>query len=114
LGAAGYIGALVILTLGYAHFQAANNTAVMSNLSADRRGVIAGWLNLSRNLGLIIGAWALGAVFAWGTGDLQSALPAAVGQGLRVTFAVAAGLVVLALLLALGRQVKTLQATAAP
>ena len=114
LGAAGYISALVILTLGYAHFQAANNTAVMSNLSADRRGVIAGWLNLSRNLGLIIGAWALGAVFAWGTGDLQSALPAAVGQGLRVTFAVAAGLVVLALLLALGRQVKTLQATAAP
>lgn len=114
LGAAGYIGALVILTLGYAHFQAANNTAVMSNLSADRRGVIAGWLNLSRNLGLIIGAWALGAVFAWGTGDLQSALPAAVGQGLRVTFAVAAGLVVLALLLALGRRVKTLQATAAP
>lgn len=114
LGAAGYIGALVILTLGYAHFQAANNTAVMSNLSADRRGVIAGWLNLSRNLGLIIGAWALGAVFAWGTGDLQSALPSAVGQGLRVTFAVAAGLVVLALLLALGRQVKTLQATAAP
>lgn len=114
LGAAGYIGALVILTLGYAHFQAANNTAVMSNLSADRRGVIAGWLNLSRNLGLIIGAWALGAVFAWSTGDLQSALPAAVGQGLRVTFAVAAGLVVLALLLALGRQVKTLQATAAP
>ncbi|NMY32951.1 MFS transporter [Pseudomonas sp. WS 5412] len=114
LDAAGYIGALVILTLGYAHFQAANNTAVMSNLSADRRGVIAGWLNLSRNLGLIIGAWALGAVFAWGTGDLQSALPAAVGQGLRVTFAVAAGLVVLALLLALGRQVKTLQATAAP
>lgn len=114
LGAAGYISALVILTLGYAHFQAANNTAVMNNLSADRRGVIAGWLNLSRNLGLIIGAWALGAVFAWGTGDLQSALPAAVGQGLRVTFAVAAGLVVLALLLALGRQVKTLQATAAP
>ena len=114
LGAAGYIGALVILTLGYAHFQAANNTAVMSNLSADRRGVIAGWLNLSRNLGLIIGAWALGAVFAWGTGDLQSALPAAVGQGLRVTFAVAAGLVVLALLLALGRRVNTLQATAAP
>ncbi|NMX65631.1 MFS transporter [Pseudomonas sp. WS 5079] len=114
LDAAGYIGALVILTLGYAQFQAANNTAVMSNVSAGRRGVIAGWLNLSRNLGLIIGAWALGAVFAWGTGDIHSALPPAVGQGLHMAFGVASGLVVLALLLAFTRRVKTLQASTAP
>ena len=114
LDAAGYIGALLILTLGYAQFQAANNTAVMSNVSAGRRGVIAGWLNLSRNLGLIIGAWALGAVFAWGTGDIHSALPPAVGQGLHMAFGVASGLVVLALLLAFTRRVKTLQASTAP
>ena len=114
LGITGYIGALVILTLGYAQFQAANNTAVMSHVSADRRGVIAGWLNLSRNLGLIIGAWALGAVFAWGTGDIHSALPTAVGHGLRMTFWVASGLVALALLLAFTHRVKTLQATTAP
>ncbi len=114
LGITGYIGALVILTLGYAQFQAANNTTVMSHVSADRRGVIAGWLNLSRNLGLIIGAWALGAVFAWGTGDIHSALPTAVGHGLRMTFWVASGLVALALLLAFTRRVKTLQATTAP
>ena len=114
LDAAGYIGALVILTLGYAQFQAANNTAVMSNVSAGRRGVIAGWLNLSRNLGLIIGAWALGAVFAWGTGDIHSALPPAVGQGLHMAFGVASGLVALALLLAFTRRVKTLQASTAP
>jgi len=114
LGTAGYIGALATLTLGYAQFQAANNTAVMSNVSADRRGVIAGWLTLSRNLGLILGAWALGAVFAWGTGDIHSALPTAVGLGLRMAFGVASGLVVLALLLAVAHRVKTLQASTAP
>ncbi len=114
LGAAGYIGALAILTLGYAQFQAANNTAVMGNVTADRRGVIAGLLNLSRNLGLIIGAWALGAVFAWGTGDIHAALPAAVANGLRVTFSVALGLVVVAILLGLARRVKAQPATTAP
>lgn len=114
IGAAGYIGALALLTLGYAQFQAANNTAVMSKLSADRRGVVAGLLNLSRNLGLIIGAWALGAVFAWGTGDIHSALPAAVGQGLSMTFGAALGLIVLALLLAVTRRVKAQQAITAP
>ncbi len=107
-------GCLATLTLGYAQFQAANNTAVMSNVSADRRGVIAGWLTLSRNLGLILGAWALGAVFAWGTGDIHSALPTAVGLGLRMAFGVASGLVVLALLLAVAHRVKTLQASTAP
>ncbi|QHG23579.1 MFS transporter [Pseudomonas sp. DTU12.1] len=114
LGVTGYIGALGILTLGYAQFQAANNTAVMGNVPADRRGTIAGWLNLSRNLGLIVGAWALGAVFAWGMGDVHAALPAAVGRGFRLAFWVASGLVALALLLACARRVKTLQASTAP
>jgi hypothetical protein len=71
-------------------------------------------LNLSRNLGLIIGAWALGAVFAWGTGDIHAALPTAVANGLRVTFSVALGLVVVAILLGLARRVKAQPATTAP
>ena len=44
------------MTAGYALFQTANNTAVMADVPPDRRGVVSGMLNLSRNLGLITGA----------------------------------------------------------
>ncbi|PKN56584.1 MAG: MFS transporter [Deltaproteobacteria bacterium HGW-Deltaproteobacteria-14] len=99
LGVAGYIGPIAVVTVGYAMFQAANNTAVMREVAPARRGVVAGILSLSRNLGLITGASVMGAVFALatGAGDLTSAPPAAVAAGTRVTFAVAAGLVGLAL-----------------
>ncbi len=94
-GVAGYVLPLVVLTAGYALFQAANNTAVMANLPPDQRGVISGMLNLSRNLGLITGASVMGAVFALGSGtaDILSARPEAVAAGMRVTFVVAAVLV---------------------
>jgi MFS family permease len=91
-----YLGALVILTCGYSLFQAANNTAVMSDVDASRRGTVSGLLNLSRNLGLIIGASALGAVFAWATPDVIHASPQSVANGLHTTFAVALGLILLA------------------
>ncbi|QJI29481.1 MFS transporter [Pseudomonas sp. ADAK18] len=100
LGVVGYIAPLIVLTLGYAQFQAANNTSVMSDVAMDRRGVIAGLLNLSRNLGLITGASALGAVFAFVSGDLAMASSEAIGNGMRATFTVALGLIGVALLLA--------------
>jgi predicted MFS family arabinose efflux permease len=87
LGIAGYAAPIMVITAGYALFQAANNTAVLADAPADRRGVLSGLLNLARNLGLIAGASAMTAVFAAG--------------GLRVTFAVAAGLILLALAVAL-------------
>ena len=91
-----------IFAIGYALFQTANNAAVMRELVADQRGVVSGMLNLSRNLGLITGASVMGAVFAsaTGTSDLTTAGPAAVAAGMRVTFAAAATLIVLALALA--------------
>jgi EmrB/QacA subfamily drug resistance transporter len=101
-GIAGYIAPLVFTTAGYALFQAANNTAVMTNIHADQRGVISGMLNLSRNLGLITGASAMGAVFAFAaspTGSTASS-PVAAAQGMQMTFATAAILVVLALVIA--------------
>jgi MFS family permease len=101
LGIAGYIGPLIILTLGYAQFQAANNTAVMSDVLPDRRGVVAGLLNLSRNVGLIAGASGLGAVFARVSGDLSTATPADVGSGMQATFGVALALIGVGLFLAL-------------
>jgi hypothetical protein len=70
----------------------------------DRRGVISGLLNLSRNLGLITGASAMGAVFALATAtvDITAAEPPAVASGMRITFAIAGGLIVGAIVIALG------------
>lgn len=47
----GYVILIVVITAGYALFQAANNTAVMADIRPDQRGVISGILNLSRNFG---------------------------------------------------------------
>jgi EmrB/QacA subfamily drug resistance transporter len=101
-GIPGYIAPLVVITAGYALFQTANNTAVMTDVPRDRRGVISGMLSLSRNLGLITGASAMGAVFAIASAasDITTAQPEAVAGGMRTTFAVAAVLVALALAIA--------------
>ena len=98
-GLAAYVLALIIITPGYQMFQSANNTAVMTGISPERRGVTSGMLTLSRNLGLITGAAALGAVFAVaaGTPDMTHASVVQVEAGLRVTFLIAAGLIACAL-----------------
>jgi EmrB/QacA subfamily drug resistance transporter len=107
LGLSGYIAPIVVITVGYALFQTANNTAVMADIRADQRGVISGMLNLSRNLGLITGASAMGAVFALASAtiDITTARPEAVASGMRITFAVAAILIVVALAIAVGSHV---------
>jgi predicted MFS family arabinose efflux permease len=86
LGIPGYIVPMVVMTVGYALFQTANNTAVMVDIRPDQRGVISGMLNLSRNLGLVTGASVMGAVFA--------------ATSMGITFAVAAILIVVALAIA--------------
>ncbi|MBV7576454.1 MFS transporter [Pseudomonas sp. PDM32] len=98
-GALGYIVPLAVMTAGYALFQAANNTAVLADSTPQERGVVSGLLGLSRNLGLITGAGVMGAVFAFGTAshDVLQAPPEAIAQGMRLTFAVAAGLICIAL-----------------
>jgi MFS family permease len=104
LGIAGYIAPIVVITAGYGLFQTANNTAVMTDIRPDQRGVISGMLNLSRNLGLITGASVMGALFALAsaTTDITTARPEAVAAGMRFTFAVAAVLIVVALAIAVG------------
>jgi EmrB/QacA subfamily drug resistance transporter len=103
-GIPGYIAPIIVITAGYALFQAANNTAVMTDIRPDQRGVISGMLNLSRNLGLITGASVMGAVFALASAtiDITTARPEAVAAGMRITFAVAAMLIVVALAIAVG------------
>lgn len=85
LGAKAYVGPLVLVTPGYALFQAANNTAVMSGVAAAQRGVVSGLLTLSRNLGLITGASAMATLYAAG--------------GLPLGFALATALIAMALAL---------------
>ena len=101
-GIAGYIAPIVVVTVGYALFMTANNTAVMADIRPDQRGVISGMLSLSRNLGLVTGASVMGAVFALAsaTADITTARPEAVASGMRTTFAVAAMLIVAALAIA--------------
>ncbi len=108
LGVAGYVTPIAIVTAGYALFQTANNAAVLSDLPADQRGVIAGLLGLSRNLGLVTGASVMGALFSFASGsvDVAAAPAGAVALGMRITFASAAALVLVALLLASGVRVR--------
>jgi MFS family permease len=114
LGVAGYVAPIAVVTASYALFQAANNTAVMAGVRADQRGVISGMLNLSRNLGLITGASVMGAVFALAsaTTDVTTARPEAVAGGMRITFAAAAILIVVALAVAVGGRALSRRASA--
>ena len=58
----------------------------------------------SRNLGLITGASVMGAVFALASAtiDITTARPEAIATGMRITFAVAAILILVALTIAVG------------
>ena len=99
MGLAGYLSPIVIITIGYALFQTANNTAVMADSDPKQRGLLSGMLNLSRNLGLVTGASVLGAVFTFasGTNDFSTARTETVAAGMRTTFAVATILIVIAI-----------------
>jgi EmrB/QacA subfamily drug resistance transporter len=108
-GIPGYVVPIVVITAGYALFQTANNTAVMTNIPSDQRGVVSGMLNLSRNLGLITGAAVMGAVFAAASGstDLRAAAPESVADGMQVTFLIATALIVCAAVIACAAQRRT-------
>lgn len=99
LGVGGYVFSMAILTPGYQLFQAANNTAVMADVSKDRRGTVSGLLALSRNAGLVLGASVMGTVFAFavGTDSFVTAGATEIGNGLRVTFMVAGAMIVAAM-----------------
>lgn len=114
LGVAGYVAPLALVTLGFSLFQTANNAGVMAGIEPGQRGLVSGMLQLARNLGLVTGASLMGAVFALGSAqDVTTAAPAAVARGMRVTFAVAAALVVLALATALASRARAARASSA-
>jgi len=99
IGIAGYVLSIMVLTLGYQIFQAANNTAALAEVAKDRHGTVSGLLSLSRNIGLIIGASAMGAVFAFGVGteEFARATAPAIASGMRLTFLLAGGMMLAAI-----------------
>lgn len=99
-GIAGYVAGLMLLTAGYALFQAANNTALLKGADPARRGLVSGLMNLGRNLGFITGAALMAAVYAAAVRYGNFAPDLASSHGMRVTFAVAGSMVLAALLLA--------------
>ncbi|MGY2441279.1 MFS transporter [Pseudomonas sp. SDO52101_S400] len=96
-GVFAYVLPIMVVALSYALFQAANNTGLMAGVGQDQRGVVSAMLGLSRNLGLITGAAAMGAVFALTTDDPTQAPAAVIAGGLHMTFGVAAALMLAAL-----------------
>ena len=107
LGVAGYAVPLVVMTAGYATFQTANNTRLMTAVGAGERGVTSGMLNLSRNVGLVAGASLMGTVFAMAAGaDVTAASPGSVAAGMHVAFLVALALIVAALAITIHHAVR--------
>ncbi|MBN3341579.1 MFS transporter [Pectobacterium brasiliense] len=99
LGVTGYILAIIVLTPGYQLFQAANNTATLAQVPGNQRGTVSGLLNLSRNIGLIVGASLMGQIFALGVGteDFAHAAPTSLAHGMQLTFFLAGGIVLVVL-----------------
>ncbi|ADB39780.1 MFS transporter [Spirosoma linguale] len=96
-GLVGYLLGISLLTPGYQFFLAGNNTAVMSQASSHQEGMIAGILNLSRNLGLITGSSVMGALFSVSVAvqPIREAKHAELFFGVRITFGVGVLLLVL-------------------
>ncbi len=104
IGVVGYALSIMVLTPGYQLFQAANNTAALAVVAKHQRGTVSGLLSLSRNIGLIAGASAMGAVFAFGAGteEFSRATGPAIASGMRLTFLLAGGMMLVAIGVAFG------------
>ncbi|MEZ5714028.1 MAG: hypothetical protein R3D85_01955 [Paracoccaceae bacterium] len=96
-GVAGYVAAIAVLTPGYRLFQAANNTAVMAGPDSVAARCRVCW-SCPRNLGLIFGATAMGAMFAVAVGatTMAAATPQAITGGIGPVFALAGAMMLAA------------------
>lgn len=92
----GYAIPLMLITAGYATFQAANNTAVMKKAKEGGKGVTSALLNFSRNLGLMTGASVIGWLYLVAMSLAQAGQDKSV-IAFAVTFFISASLVALAL-----------------
>ncbi len=87
----------------------------MTRAATDERGVISGFLNLARNVGLVTGASVMGTVFATAIGgELDAATPAMVERAMPLTFAGGVLLLIVALAVARTSGTRTECACSAP
>jgi EmrB/QacA subfamily drug resistance transporter len=108
--AAGFIWRYMPIGIGVGLFQSPNNSAIMGSVPRERLGVASGLLAITRSLGQTVGLAVLGAVWAAMVtraagapieGGASAAPPAAQAAGLHITSLVAAGLLAVALIIAL-------------
>lgn len=97
-GSLGFVISAVLLSFGYQLFLSANSNSFMKNARTEHRGIAAGALNLSRNLGLIGGTYLMGRV--------SDAAEHNISDGLQITFSIAAFLIVILLIHQLKHQKK--------
>ncbi len=111
-GTLGYILRMAPLGVGLGIFQSPNNSAIMGSATRQRTGITSSMLSLSRTVGQTTGNAVLGAIWAGRVlsrlnsipkGGASAAPPAAQVAGLHETFLIAAGLILVALALAVRR-----------
>lgn len=102
---------LAPIGIGFGLFQSPNNSAIMGTAPRERLGIASGLLSLSRTLGQSTGLPLMGVVFSAfavrasrgglpAGADITSASPAALTSAIHGTYLVGAGVISLALLLA--------------
>lgn len=106
----GYIIRLLPIGIGMGTFQSPNNSAIMGSVTKERLGIASGLLALTRTLGQTVGIAVLGALWAARVIATHGA-PLAGGAttapaldqvaGLQYTFQIAAGLMLVALVLSI-------------
>lgn len=101
-----YMLFIAIMTTGYAIFQTANNTSILFGIESSEKGLLAGIINLSRNIGLINGATLMGSLFSLFTGSTvkNTLVPDNIAHGFMLIFGIAACIILTAFLLALWHQ----------
>ncbi|WP_424969241.1 MFS transporter [Dinoroseobacter sp. S76] len=102
LGVAGFALAFVSLAIGYQIVQAALATGVMTAARAEHQGVTAGVFTLSRNIGFVLGASGMSALFA-ATSDrfaTQLDYSGAAHAAMAMSFSIATMLALFVLLMA--------------
>jgi len=105
-----YLWRIGVIALGLNFFKTPNNTVVMEVAQPDQRGLLSGFLSLSRILGQITGTTVMGVIFAVlsgvsGTSKINSS-PQAITYGFNKVFLINAFIVSFAALLIYPRWVK--------
>ncbi|MEO3404153.1 MFS transporter [Mucilaginibacter sp. CAU 1740] len=103
VGIVGYLWRIGIIALGLNFFKTPNNTVIMEAAQADQRGLLSGFLSLSRILGQITGTTVMGVIFAVlsGVSDAsgKGGSPQAVAYGFDRVFLINAFIALFAALL---------------